>query len=893
MADRQGYRRVRRFTFGRREVEREVEDELAFHLEQSCRELAATGLDPQAAREEALRRFGDLERYRATTCEIDRRRRRLERGGEIMIDLIGDLRFALRSFRKSPGFVAGVVLTLALGIGGTTAIFSVVYAVLLKPLPFPAPDRLVQLWEKNPERGWTFADAAPANFLDWRQRAKSFTDVTACGSFGNPISLAGDGDPESLTSWAIYPNFFSVLGVPPLYGRGFTEDEAWQGKVESVVVSYGLFRRRFGGDPGLVGRTVELNGRARTVVGVMPPGFSFPQEGIDLWYPFDWEPANRDQVWFRRAHFVRTFARLAPGVSLAAARGELEGIAAQLETEYPETNQQMGAGASPLHESVVRESRPALLLLAGAVGLVLLVACANVAGLQLARGAVRRRELGMRAALGASGGRLARQLVTESLALALFGGAAGLALASWAGRGLVALVPGGLPRGGEIGLDGTVLAFAFAATLAAGLLFGLAPAIGAVWRSRAADLGGGRSGTTNPDQQRARRLLVVAEVALALVLVTGAGLLLKSLHRLSEVDPGFDPQGGVAVQVSLPGARYGEPAQARDFFDQLRERARALPGVRAAALTDHLALSGSSWTSDFAIAGRGREDYGVGVHHRTVGPEYFRTLGVPLVGGRTFTSEDRPDAPRVVLVNDALARRYFPAGDAVGSRLCFDRYPDDNSVWRTIVGVVGDEKIDDLASPARPEIFESTTQDDQYSLYLVLRAAGDPLALVPSVRAAVHDLDPKLPLDSVTTLDDVVAKATARQRFLTLLLGLFAAVALTLAVVGVYGVIAYGVAVRRREIGIRMALGARLGRVLGGVLGEGLLLGAAGLLLGLAGALAATRLLSGMLFEVSTTDAGTFTAVAVVVAAVAAAASYLPARRAAAVDPAVTLRSEE
>ena len=624
----------------------------------------------------------------------------------------------------------------------------------------------------------------------------------------------------------------------------------------------------------------------------MSPGFSYPFPDTDLWIPSGFTPAYHQSVAFRRAHFLRPVARLRPGVSVAQAREDLETIAGQLSKEYPETNATMGAGLTPLDEWTAGDVRPTLLILLGSVGLVLLVACANVASLQLARGALRRRELAVRSALGAARGRLCRQLLTESLALAAVGGAAGLALGAFGVRALLALSPGDLPRLSEIGLHGPVLAFAVAVTLATGLLFGLAPALSAARAPAERALrAGGRSGTAGQRDQRARSVLVVSEIALAAVLVVAAGLLLRSFGVLLRVDPGFHAEGVMAVNLSLPRAGYAQTEQVTGFYRNLLDRTRALPGVVSAGLTDGVPLEGPGWTGDFAIEGRAREDFGVEFRHRKATPDYFTTLGVPIVAGRGFTDADDGTVP-VALISETLAREYFPGADPLGQRLTLDRYPDANSVWRTIVGVVADEKYERLGAPSGDVIYEPFLQDPGGSMTLVVHSAVAPLSLLDGLRAEVAALDPAIPLDRPRTLDQVLDRSLVRERFLTLLVGLFAAVALVLALVGIYGLMAFAVSQRRQEIGIRIAVGAARRQVLGLVVGRALNLVAVGLALGLAGALLAARLLRGVLYQVSTADPATFVAVAAALATTALAASYLPARRAARIDPVETLRQE-
>lgn len=887
-----GFRRVRRFSLGRRDRRREVEEELAFHLASSERDLAASGLPAPVAREEAARRFGDLDRYRRQCLSIDQRRDRAQQRGELVKDLLLDFKYALRSFRKSPAFLAGTVLTLALGIGGATAVFSVVYGVLLKPLPFPEPARLVHLWEENAERGWSFNEAAPANFLDWRERARSFTDITAYRLLGSELALTGDGEPEPVPGTLVYANFFDVLGLRPVAGRWFEEHESWQGTAGVVVISQGLWQRRFGADPALIGKTINLNGRERTVVGIAPPGIPFPKPGLDFWLPIAWELANRTEIPFRRVHSILTLARLKPGVSPAAANAELEAIAAALEKEYPETNRAMGAGLMPLDAWMSRGNRLSLLVLLAAVGLLLAVACANVAHMLLARAAPRGEEMDLRTALGASRFRVLRQLLAESLLLATAGGALGWVIASWGTSALLALAPADLPRRQEIGLDGPVLAFAIVLTLGTTLLFGAAPAVKAMRGDALRALASGRGLAAAGTVRRGGRVLVVAEIALSLVLVVGATLFGKSLLRLTAVDPGFQGDDVLAVKLMLPGAVYSDTPRLRAFYQELLDRVGRHSGVESVSLTTRLPGTGTHWTSDFAIEGRDREDFGIDASHRSVSPSYFGTLAVPVLAGRAFTAADSTGAEPVVILNQTLARLYFPNESPLGKRLCFERYPSEKPYWRTVVGVVADEKMGSLSKPSRPEILDPFLADPDIGSELLLRSSGDPLALVAAVRAEVRALDRDLPLYEVRTVEQLVAGSLVRERFLAFLLGLFAAAALALAALGTYALLAYQVALRRREIGIRMALGARVDNVLRLVVTEAVVLSGIGLALGTGIALVLTRRASSLLYEVSPADPAVFAAVALCLAAVAAVASFLPARRAARIDPALTLREE-
>ncbi|HVT58377.1 MAG TPA: ABC transporter permease [Thermoanaerobaculia bacterium] len=886
----------RRFSLGAehrdpRSLRGEIENEFDAHLESAARELLEAGLEPPAAWEEARRRFGDRESYRAACHQIDLRHRKARRRGEIMNDLLQDLRFAGRTFRRGPGFVAASILTLALGIGANVAVFSVVYGVMLKPLPFPDPERLVMLFETNPEFGWTAAEVAPANYLDWREPNRAFADITAYNDWIAPVTLTGDHEPEVLSAAAVTGNFFAVLGVPPPLGRGLRPEETWRGH-RVAVLSHRLWQRRFGSDPAVLGRTITLNSAATTVIGVMPAGFSFPFRDLDLWVPVGWRPENRATVHFRQAHNLRAVGRLRQGVTLEEARGYLATIAARLARAYPATNRVMGAGLAPLQQWVAGPRRLPLLVLLGAVALVLLVACANVANLQLARATVRTPEIALRSALGAGRWRLLRQLFTESLLLSLLGGVAGLGLGLYGTRGLLAIGPADLPRAEEIHLHGVVLAFACGATLLATLLFGLAPALQAARAEAGLALQRAGCGTASRRIRRTRDGLIAGEVALAAVLVIAATLLLDSLGRLRQVDLGLRSDHVLSASLSLPGVSYPRVAQVVAFYQELCRRARTLPGVRTAGLADGLPPTGAGWTGVFAIAGRpGGSDF----HHRLVSPDYFGVFRVPLRRGRTFTEEDGKEAPGQVLVNDRFAREFFSGEDPIGKRLTMDTVdnrPAPNARWRTVIGVVGDEKLLGPAAPAPAQIYEPLPQNADQGMQLVVRTAGDPLAIVGPLRALVREMDRNLPLLAVASMDEIVSRSVASERFLTLLMALFAAIALTLAAVGVASVMAYNVAQRTREIGVRLALGAAGGQVVGQVVRQAMRPAALGIAAGLAGALAASRLLQGLLFAVRATDPTVFAAVALALTLVALAASYLPARRALRIDPMLALRHD-
>jgi putative ABC transport system permease protein len=791
---------------------------------------------------------------------------------------------------------------LSLGIGANTAIFSAVNAVILQPLPFAAPNRLMMLWEENPEKGWHQQVVAPANMLDWREQVPAFQDVTGYAEFGRG-TLTGDGaSPQLLRVTRVMGNFFSVLGVRPEVGRVFNDEETWGPSASIAVVSHRLWRDRFGSDRALVGRTIQLAGRSVQVVGVMPSSFSFPAPEMDVWMPWGWERSARSEVSFRRAHYMRAIARLKPEVSREEAAAQLQQVVRRLQREYPATNRVMGAGMTPLHEFLVGETRLPLLVLLGAVALLLLIACANVGNLLLVQAAGRAREVSLRLALGAGRARLARQALTESLVLSVLGGLGGLALGWWGTRATVALQPEHMLRVKEFGMDLRVLAYVLIVTTVSGLLFGMAPALWSMRRAPAEALkSGGRSGGGS-DGRRIRQWgdhLVVAEVAIALLLTVGAGLLVRSFWSLRRVDPGFDGTGVLAVSIDLPESRYDTGDKMQGFFDDLARRVRALPGVSETALTSNVSLATSGYTSDFVVAGRAPGEYGTEVIHRVVSPEYFRAMRVPLVRGRAFAETDRATSPPVLIINEALARSYFPGQDPVGQRMTFDKVPDSTSVWATIVGVVRSEHQTSLAKDPQIEAFIPFAQEQSSGMTLLVRlvcganvATCDASTVAPAVRRLVSESDPNLALASVKTLTNVLASSLARERFLMTLLLVFAVVGLLLAVIGVYGVLAQLARRRVREMGIRIALGAQGSQVRWLVVKHGLKLTGLGLALGGAAALLSTRAMQGLLFGIPASDPLTFVAVALVLSATSALATWLPAVKASRADPAIALRGE-
>jgi putative ABC transport system permease protein len=802
-----------------------------------------------------------------------------------MRSLLQDLRYGLRRLSRSPGFTLVAVGALALGIGANTAIFSVVNAVLLRPLPYPEPEQLVQVYESRPRQNMTRVDVSPNEFLAWADEGGSFRQLAAV-DFAS-FNLTGRGEPERVSGALVTASYFPLFGVRPAHGRAFLPEEDQPGRDNVVVLGHELWQQSFGADPAVVGRAVNLDGTACTVVGVMPQGFRLPQNA-KLARPVAFTAQDRTRA---GSHFLTVYGRLKPGVTGELAAAELAAVAGRLEQTFAQTNVGHQVMLAPLHEELVGDVRPALLLLLGAVGLVLLIACANLANLLLARAAARRKEVAVRAALGASRWRIVRQLLAESVLLSGAGGAAGLLLAVWGVDLLVGLDPAGVQRVGAVSLDAGVFAFTAALSLLTGLLFGLAPALQASKTDFVETLKeGGRSSGGGPARSRLRSALVVAEVALTVVLLVSAGLLTKSFRRLLDVDPGLDPRGVLTLDLSLPDTKYAESHQVAAFYRQLLESVAALPGVEAAGAVSVLPLAGSDNSNFVQIEGRPPLPAGQALRagRRNVSADYFKALRIPLKGGRGFADADSAEAPRVAVINEAMARAFFAGEDPLGKRL----RTGDNNPWVTVVGVVGDVRHRGLDVDVRPEMFFHAAQTPSREMTLVVRAAGDPLALVGAARERVLAVDRDQPVGNVKTMETWLAESLASRRFAVLLLGLFALVAAALAAVGLYGVVSYTVAQRTHELGLRLALGARPRDVLRLVIRQGMSMTLVGAVVGLVAALAFARLMSGLLFGVAAHDPATFVGVPVLLLAVALLACYVPARRATKVDPMVALRHE-
>ncbi len=806
-----------------------------------------------------------------------------------------DLRYGARMLLKKPGFTLIAVITLALGIGANTTIFSVVNAVLLRPLPYQNPDQLVMIWGKLPAYVPGNTGASAAEFADYQDQNLVFSSIAAYTS--SSFNLTGVGEPERIVGTFASASLFPLLNVQPVLGRAFLNEEDRPGRDRVVILSHGLWRRRFGSDSAVIGRSVTLDGQSHTVIGVTPAGFQFPDDTTELWKPiaFTAEQLSENE---RGSRYLSVIARMKPGVTIRQAQSDLSALAQRMQRQHPvnyQADSGWAVGVVSLREETVGDMRLALQALFGAVGCVLLIGCANVANLLLARASTRQREMAIRAALGGRPWRIIRQLLTESLLLALAGGGLGALIAVWGVEAVAKLSASALPRVNEVSIDGRAIGFTFVVTLGAGLLFGLAPA----WQSARPDLNeslkeSGGKGAGSGGRHRLRGLLVVGEIAIALVLLVGAGLMIKSLYRLRQVEPGFDPAHALTMRLALPEAKYPEPQRQRDFYEQLLNRIAALPGVDAAGAINFLPLSGTGVQRSFLIEGKPEPKINVGF--RMVSPDYFRAMGVPLRAGRLIEDRDRENAPRVAVVNETFASVFLANEYPIGRRIKIGSaqgpFP-----WLTIAGVVGDVKHSGLDRETRPEMYVPYLQPllpdwDVPPMFLVVRGASEPSSLISAMRGVVKELDRDQPVYGVATMEQLLSQSTLRRRINMTLLSAFAALALILAGVGVYGVMAYAVTERTREIGIRMALGAQASDALKLVIKQGMTLALAGVALGLIGAFALTRLMKNLLFNVSPTDSLTFVVIALSLTSVALLACWIPARRATRVDPIVALHSE-
>ncbi len=874
--------------------EAEIVEELAEHLSEAYEDGLALGRSEDEARADALSQFPD---WRLLECELSRAERtRLERwarrvapasgageGGAGMFEqLLKDLRYGLRMLRRKPGFTAVAVLTLALGIGSNTAIFSVVNAVLLRPLPYPEPGRLVSVYESLPQGG-TGSVSVP-NLMDWRAQSDVFTGIAAY-QYGD-FNLQEEQQPVRAVGATVTANFFEVLGATPQAGRGFVAGEDRAGGERVVVLSDKLWRRSYGAAPDIVGRDILLGGEKYQVVGVMPPSVQFPSASVELWVPLvfgEGQSANRG------SHAFLTLARLRPGVGFEQAQAQMSTIGRVIEQQHPAQQEGRGVTLVRLEEEVVQGVRPALLILLGAVGFVLLIACTNVANLLLARAAARRKEVAIRSALGAGRWRLVRQFLTESVLLSIAGGAAGLLVAHWTLKGLSALAAGYVSRAGEVGLDWRVLGLAAVLSVLTGVVSGIAPALHASRADVQETLKESGNAGSSPRGTWLRSGLAVAEVASALVLLVGAGLLVKSFLRLQQVETGLRPEGVLTMRVSLPAARYDTAQKSSIFYREALGRVSALPGVEAAGIINMLPLQRYGSNGEIQVEGRpplppGRVPL---TEYRTASAGYFKALGIPLLAGRLFETADEAEGARPVVVSQTLVRTFFPEGEALGKRISTG-----GDSWWTVVGVVGDVKQSGLTQPSRPELFFPYTASRADGMTLVIRSANDPADLTAAVRREVQAVDPNQPVYNVRTMEEVIDLSISNRKLNMTLLTIFAGLATLLSVVGIYSVMSYLVTQHTREIGIRVALGARPSNILRLVLGQGLALTLVGVGVGALAALGLMRLMSSLLYGVEGTDPLTYVSVSLLLILVALAACYVPARRAMRVDPLVALRYE-
>ncbi|HJQ70015.1 MAG TPA: ABC transporter permease [Blastocatellia bacterium] len=863
----------------REAVIEEIDREMRLHLEMETEANIERGMSPQDARRAALASFGNLGRTRDLAYEV--------RGGGMIEALWQDLRYGARMFLKQPGFTLIAVLTLALGIGANTAIFSVVNAVLLRPLPFAEPESLVWLWDTLPQL--PTAPTSLPEFLDWKAQNQSFEHLAAFQG-GKTFLDTGDGTEEARVG-LVTPETFALFRVSPILGRTFTDEETLPGRFRVAVLGQAMWQSRFGSDPNALGRTIDLNGAPYTIIGVMPEGFSFPDQA-ELWRPLVIDPKNLD----RGPHYLRVVGRLKPAVTLEQAQAEMSALAAQLSKQHPEKNSGHGIKLVPLRDIVVGDIGPALFILLGAVGFVLLIACANVANLLLSRVGVRQKEIAVRTALGASRLRIVRQLFTESMMLSVGGGVAGLLIAVWGVNWLVAMAPDTIPRVHEIAVDPRVISFTLLISVATSLLFGLAPALQASRPDLAGALKEGGRSSAGVSRNWLRNVLMIIEVALSLVLLIGAGLMIRSFAKLSQVDPGFNPDRVLTIGVSLLRNKYPEEERVASFYSQLLERAAATPGVVSAGAISDLPLLGSNTNDNFTIEGRppvAKQEEPITEYHVAT-PRFFEAMGIPLLAGRDFAETDTKQAPNVVVINEAFANRHFAGESPLGHRISLQGQERDPLL---IVGVVGDVRQLGLDQQPVPEAYVPFLQDPlsksyQRSLTIVARTESDPAAAAGSLRAELTSLDKSLPVYDLKPMTEYMRDSLARRRFNLILLTAFSVVALVLAAVGIYGVISYGVTQRTHEIGIRMALGAEKGDVLRLVVGQGMIMALGGVAIGLVASFVLTRLMETLLFGVSVTDPLTFTVIALLLMCVALLACFVPARRATKVDPLVALRYE-
>jgi len=866
--------------FQKDRVDQEFSEEIQAYLDMLTEAKLRQGLSPREARRSALVEVGGVEQVEERVREI--------RMGSFIESVWRDVRTGVRALVHSPVFTVVIVLSFALGIGANTAIFSVVNGLLLRSLPYPESEQIVDVWHTPPQQSFPGLDkfsVSPANYLDWKAQSTAFEQMAVYTDMG--LSLSTSNDPLPLIGGAVSSDFFSVLRSNAMQGRTFTRDEEQPGRNQVVVIGHRLWQRAFGANPNIIGQTLTLNSRSFTVVGIMPAGFEFPRKA-ELWVPLAWDDNDRQT---RSMHDYLVIARLKQNVSLKQAQAEMTTISSRLEQQYPKENTGWGAVVIPLRQDLVGDIRLALLVLFGAVGFVLLIACANVANLMLARGANRQKEIAVRIALGAGRARLVRQLLTESVLLAVSGGLLGLLLAVWGIKMLVQL--GSLPNSGDIGIDAWALGFTLLVSFGAGIIIGIVPALQFTRTSISETLkqGSGRTGGS-PIKQHTRKALVISEVALSLVLLIGAGLMIRSFWKLQNVNPGFDSSNALTMSLVLSPIRYSEPHQRLAFVDRAMEQIRAVPGVVSVGTTTKVPLAGGGSTQPFSIEGRptGAIAEQPMAQTRYISSDYFRAIGIPLRQGRFFSDYDRDKSVPVLIISEAMARRFWPGESPIGKRLTPSFHSEQGA--REIVGVVGDVKTSGLDVDAAAMMYLPFKQAALPFMSFVVRTSSTPESLVQPVSKAIYSIDKEQALTDVQTMEQVLRKSLSDRRFNMTLLLTFAGVALMLAAVGVYGVMNYTVTLRRRELGIRMALGAETTDVLRLVLGQGLMLTLMGVGAGLISAYALTRLMASLLYGVTATDYLTFVSVSAVLIAVGLVASYVPARRATKVNPTIALRAE-
>jgi len=877
-----------------------MNDELEFHIEMQTRRYVEAGLAPVAARAKAMERIGDIEAaMRASRAITPNSEKTMKQPW--MTTLLQDAKYAVRVLTRTPFFTATALLTLAVGIGATTAIFSVVNAVLLRTLPYPNADRILVFYDSYP-RDIGQAATAPEEFADVRAQSQAFERVAAIRPQISALTddcLSADCEPERVNAYAVSPELFELLGVAPKHGRPFAPSDGVAGAPRVVMLTDALWRRRYNADPSIVGRTINLAGLPRTVIGVMGPDMRFPDEAVgylkdraDIWIPYSWENIKDG----RGNQYLVTMGLLKPGVTMSQGQADLkrigEGFKAQFPDRYAEPKVHWELGSMSLREQMIGDVRLGLIVLFGAVACVLLIACANVANLMLARGATRRRELAVRSALGANRRRLIQQLLVETLVLTTAGTLLGLGVAAGSLKGLLALNPGNIPRLDSASIDASVLIFAATMAVLTGVIVGLVPALRQAGADPQTALGDAQRGTdTASPRRRLRGLLVMGEVAMAVVVLTGAALLVRSFIAMANVPVGVKSEGLAVARLSIPRATYNEPAKVFAFHQSMRDRLAAVPGVKRASAVYPLPMANSGWSGSVGIVGR-PEVAGVPEPHAEYAvslPGYFETVGIPLIDGRDFTESDNPSAPPAVIVDEEFARMFWPGESAIGKRMAINGDLE-KGPFQTVVGVVGHVRNKGAREVGEGQLYLPALQKQEFSLFFVARTDGDPSSLLPSIRSAVREQDTKLPIALMSTMDEVLAKFTARDRFNTLLFTIFGCVALAIASVGLYGVLAFLVAQRTREIGIRMALGGKPGGIVRSVVFEGLALTAVGLVAGLGAAVLLGRWMKDLLFEIKPTDPLTYAIIAGVMLAVALVAALGPARRATRVDPVDVLR---